>query len=128
MNESINFFKSSERSNYHAASQTHNYLRTESGSNSPDLKSRNLFTSGSAYKIKEIQDKIHNLTVKSHDLSQTLENIKHSKVSEIVDKGNSNNEYSILKSDNIIFREEIAKLGEINRHYEEELQKQRNKK
>jgi len=39
-----------------------------------------------------------------------------------------NCDYSILKSDNIIFREEIAKLAEINKHYEDELKLQRNKK
>ena len=37
-------------------------------------------------------------------------------------------ENSILKSDNIIFREDINRLADLNRHYEEEIRKQRERK
>ena len=37
-------------------------------------------------------------------------------------------EYSTIKSDNIIFREDINRLSEVNRHLEEELSRQRNRK
>jgi hypothetical protein len=37
-------------------------------------------------------------------------------------------ENSMLKSDNIIFREDINRLSDMNRHLEEELRKQRERK
>lgn len=37
-------------------------------------------------------------------------------------------ENSMLKSDNIIFREDINRLSDINRHLEEEIRRQRERK
>lgn len=77
-------------------------------------------------KIQEINEKIYNLNLKSTDITSNIDN-KRLKNEDIDYKPNINYEYSILKSDNIIFREEINKLGEMNNHYEDELQKHRNK-
>jgi len=105
-----------------------NYARNNSNSTSNEKKSRNNF-SYCENKIQEIEEKIHNLSVKGNILTNATDNFNIQRKYDQVNVSNiSNCEYSILKSDNIIFREEIAKLAEINKHYEEELKLQRNKK
>ncbi len=104
------------------------YIRNSSNSSSNEKKSRNNF-SYCENKIQEIEEKIHNLSVKGNNLTNATDNFHNQRKYDQMNVSNLQNcDYSILKSDNIIFREEIAKLAEINKHYEDELKLQRNKK
>jgi len=90
-------------------------------------------------KLFEVERSLRDLEAKSLEMSRYLESMKVEK-SRIHDDSahNLNNkrecdweieklkqEASTLKSDNIIFREDINRLSEINRHMEEELARQR---
>ena len=87
-------------------------------------------------KINEIEQHIQNLTLKSYDITTTLENLKkEQKEAKLFNKDANNtnnekimNEISILKADNTIYREEINKLSEINNYIDEDLTRQRNRK
>ena len=111
----------------------------------------NLFTEDITYpnienekKLHEVEKSLRDLEVKSLEMSRYIDNMKADK-SRIVGMnddsvGNAHfktgcdcevdkqkQEASILKSDNIIFREDINRLTEINLHIEEELARQRNR-
>lgn len=87
-------------------------------------------------KINQLERNVQNLTIRGKDITKTLETLRQEKVegkllkrdisTSIVDK--IKNENLVLKSDNIIYREEINKLSEMNSHFESELVKQRNRK
>ena len=75
------------------------------------------------------------MTQKSLDLTKNLDNIKHDKyrredkvIYSEIGSDKVKQELSILRSDTIIFKEEINRLSEMNTHYEEELNRQRNRK
>jgi hypothetical protein len=92
-------------------------------------------------KLLEVERSLRDLEAKSLEMSRYIENMKVEK-SRIHDESAYNlnsksgcdcevekikQEASTLKSDNIIFREDINRLTEINRHLEEELSRQRNR-
>lgn len=88
-------------------------------------------------RIQEIERSLLKLDQKSKNITDTLESLRKEKVEGklLFNKELSNslveslrNEIAILKSDNIIFREEINKLNDFNNHLESELIKQRNRK
>ena len=86
-------------------------------------------------KINELEKQILNLTQKSMDLTKNIENIKQDKyrredkyIYSDIGSDKIKQELSILRSDTIIFKEEINRLSEFNSHYEEELNRQRNRK
>ena len=86
-------------------------------------------------KITELEKHVQNLTLRSKEINQTLESLRKEKieVKQLTREPNNlieklKNEILILKSDNIIFREEINKLSEMNRHFEQELVSQRDRK
>ena len=86
-------------------------------------------------KITELEKHVQNLTLRSKEINQTLESLRKEKieVKQLTREPNNlieklKNEILVLKSDNIIFREEINKLSEMNRHFEQELVSQRDRK
>jgi hypothetical protein len=85
-------------------------------------------------KINMVERSLKDLEQKSHEMSRYIESLRHER-SRIDDSkfGEFENEklkqeYATLKSDNIIFREDINRLTDLNRHLEEELNRQRNRK
>lgn len=90
--------------------------------------------------LTNVEKSLKELEAKSLEMSRCLENIRNERSRLEDSKMNMNTinfdydyeklkqEYSTLKSDNIIFREDINRLSEINRHLEEELGRQRNRK
>lgn len=95
-------------------------------------------------KLKDVEKSLRDLEAKSLEMSRCLENIRNSRINDESTLGakhsHSNTQLNIdyeyerlkqesatLKSDNIIFREDINRLSDINRHLEEELQRQRNR-
>jgi predicted nucleic acid-binding Zn-ribbon protein len=85
-------------------------------------------------KIKDVEKSLKDLELKSHEMSRYIESLRNER-SRIDDSkfGDFENEklkqeYATLKSDNIIFREDINRLSDLNRHLEEELSRQRNRK
>ena len=108
---------------YRSQFKDKNHYRRESNSNSKEERSRNSIFPN---KIQEINEKIHNLSLKSNDITSNKEVKIKNEVND-VKMASGNHENSILKADNIIYREEITKLSEINQHYENELHIQRNK-
>ena len=85
--------------------------------------------------IKIVERSLKDLEAKSHEMSRYIESLKVDR-SRIEDSRyppeyeieKLKQEYSTLKSDNIIFREDINRLSEINSHLEEEITRQRNRK
>ena len=105
-------------------------------------------------KIKELENKVKFLEEKSFENTQRLEEIRTNKdnLNATLNTNNNNNnninypnnnvtisylpdaevekikqEQATLKSDNIIFREDINRLTDLNRHLENELNEQRNR-
>ena len=105
-------------------------------------------------KIKELENKVKLLEEKSFENTQRLEEIRTNKdnLNATLNTNNNNNnninypnnnvtisylpdaevekikqEQATLKSDNIIFREDINRLTDLNRHLENELNEQRNR-
>lgn len=89
-------------------------------------------------KLNDVEKSLRDLEVKSMEMSRCLENIRNERSKLEESKLNNTNfdyeyeklkqDYFTLKSDNIIFREDINRLSEVNRHLEEELARQRNRK
>lgn len=91
----------------------------------------------SNHKLDEVEKTLRDLEAKSLEMSRHLDNIRNdrSRLDDSIKHVNFDyeneklkQEYSTMKSDNIIFREDINRLSEINRHLEEELSRQRNRK
>ncbi len=101
-------------------------------------------------KLVDVERTLRDLEVKSLEMSKHIENLRNER-SRIEDNRYSNNinnnmsrtnfntnidyeyekirqENSMLKSDNIIFREDINRLSDMNRHLEEEMRRQRDRK
>jgi hypothetical protein len=88
-------------------------------------------------RIQEIERSLVDLDQKSKDITENLDYLRKDKIEGklLFNKEQSSplfeslkNELALLKSDNIIFREEINNLNELNNHLEVELLKQRNRK
>jgi hypothetical protein len=88
-------------------------------------------------RMQEIERSLVELNQKSKDITDNLEYLRKDKIEGklLFNKEQSSplfeslkNELALLKSDNIIFREEINNLNELNSHLESELIKQRNRK
>lgn len=102
------------------------------------------------YKLKEVEKSLRDLEAKSLEMSRCIENMRleRSRVqSQVINPEDSINihsniqlkqtldfenerlkqEFATLKSDNIIFREDINRLSDINRHLEDEISRQRNR-
>jgi hypothetical protein len=85
-------------------------------------------------KINIVERSLKDLEAKSHEMSRHIESLRNER-SRIDDSKFGDfeheklkQEYATLKSDNIIFREDINRLSDVNRHLEEELNRQRNRK
>ena len=84
--------------------------------------------------IKLVERSLKDLEAKSQEMSRYIESLKNerSRIEEPryadYELEKMKQEYATLKSDNIIFREDINRLSEINRHLEDELTRQRNRK
>lgn len=96
--------------------------------------------------IHYLENTLHNLEEKSMELSRKLDNLHNVDDSRMAVKSstlNNNNisvsylpdaeidkikqDYATLKSDNIIFREDINRLTDLNKHLEDELTQQRSR-
>jgi hypothetical protein len=84
--------------------------------------------------IKVVERSLKDLEAKSHEMSRYIESLKvdRSRMEDTryidIETEKLKHEYSTLKSDNIIFREDVNRLSEINSHLEDELSRQRNRK
>ena len=112
----------------------------------------NSYTSNNQSKLVDVERTLRDLEVKSLEMSKHIENLRNerSRVEENRYPNNTNanannsrtnfgnnidyeyeklrQENSMLKSDNIIFREDINRLSDMNRHLEEEIRRQRDRK
>ncbi len=86
-------------------------------------------------KINELERQIISLTQLNNDLTKNFDSLKQYRIrseeSIFVNDTSSDKvkqELSILRSDTIIFKEEINRLSDLNGHYEDELNRQRNRK
>jgi hypothetical protein len=84
--------------------------------------------------IKVVERSLKDLEAKSLEMSRYIESLKYdrSRVEDTrfpeIENEKLKQEFSTLRSDNIIFREDINRLSEINSHLEDELTRQRNRK
>lgn len=109
----------------------------------------NSYISNNQSKLHDVERTLRDLEVKSLEMSKHIENLRNerSRVEDNRFTNNNNNvskinfnsgidfefekfrqENSMLKSDNIIFREEINRLSDMNRHLEDEIRRQRDRK
>ena len=126
----------------HLRSESKNYINNYDNS----------YASNNQSKLVDVERTLRDLEVKSLEMSKHIENLRNerSKIEDNRYVNNSNNnvnnsrtnfgnsidyEYeklrqdnSMLKSDNIIFREDINRLSDMNRHLEEEIRRQRDRK
>jgi hypothetical protein len=79
-------------------------------------------------KIDEINRNMENLILMNRDKQQLNNNNNNNNISDILEIESMKKENITLKSDNMIFREDIIHLTEINRKLEEELNHLRKKK
>jgi len=123
-----------------------NNLNNKNAYNTLDSKDETNDTNPQELKIKELENKVRLLEEKSLQNSQKLEEIRKNKETKNNNPNNINNmnmttvsylpdaevekikqEANTIKSDNIIFREDINRLTDINNHLENELIEQRNR-
>ncbi len=130
------------KDNIRLRSDSKNYLNSNNYDNS--------YMSNNQSKLVDVERTLRDLEVKSLEMSKHIENLRNER-SRIEDNRYSNNinnnmsrtnfntnidyeyekirqENSMLKSDNIIFREDINRLSDMNRHLEEEMRRQRDRK
>lgn len=112
----------------------------------------NSYISNNQSKLVDVERTLRDLETKSLEMSKHIENLRNerSKIDDnrFVDNSNNNvnvsrtnfgnnldyeyeklrQENSMIKSDNIIFREDINRLSDMNRHLEEEIRRQRDRK
>lgn len=110
----------------------------------------NSYISNNQSKLVDVERTLRDLEAKSLEMSKHIENLRNerSRVEEnrYPDNPNINistnnfrnnidyeyeklrQENSMMKSDNIIFREDINRLSDMNRHLEEEIRRQRDRK
>jgi len=130
------------KDNIRMRSDSKNYVNNNNYDNS--------YISNNQSKLVDVERTLRDLEAKSLEMSKHIENLRNerSRVEENrysnninnVSRANFNNssidyeyeklrqENSMLKSDNIIFREDINRLSDMNRHLEEEIRRQRDRK
>ena len=121
------------------------HLRSDSKNYNYD----NSYVSNNQSKLVDVEKSLRDLETKSLEMSKCIEHLKNER-SRVEDKryplnNNPNNisssnlnvdyeyeklrqENSMLKSDNIIFREDINRQSDMIRHLEQEIRKQRDRK
>lgn len=131
-NEDISDYIENEK-NHHSMNKSHV---------KPTRSDTNVIDDEKDKKLKEVERSLRDLEAKSLEMSRYIDGMKAEK-SRINDESLYNNTNTktgcdcdiekikqdafTLKSDNIIFREDINRLSDINRHLEEELVRQRNR-
>ncbi len=131
------------------------HLRSESKNYNNNYNNNNYdnsYISNNQSKLVDVERTLRDLEAKSLEMSKHIDNLRNerSRVEDTRYPNNPNNnanisrtnfgnsidyeyeklrqENSMFKSDNIIFREDINRLSDMNRHLEEEIRRQRDRK
>lgn len=114
----------------------HNYYPNVNNQISGNHKGDGLFEKETQKKLQELDNSISHLNAKNASLSKCIESIKNNNQPNYINQSNNNSllmyemqrlkgDQTSLISDNIIFREDINRLADINHHLEMELHTQR---